>query len=78
LSVIIPPTVSIAFLRGLVDPANNWLATNSTIAYQATGIITTYTNITSGNTASYYLQDATAGINIFATFAAPSGRCRGM
>jgi hypothetical protein len=68
MSVILPPSVSIAFLRTLVDPANNWLATNSTIAYQATGIITTYTNITTGNTASYYLQDATAGINIFATF----------
>ena len=68
LSVIIPPSVSIAFLRQLVDPANNYQATNSKIAYQATGIITTYTNITTGNTASYYLQDGTAGINIFATF----------
>ncbi len=68
LSVILPPSVSIAFLRTLVDSANNWQSTNSKIAYQATGIITTYTNITTGNTASYYLQDATAGINIFATF----------
>src|ERR1017187_3115156 len=57
ISVIVPPSVSIAFLRSLVDPNNNWQATNSKIAYQATGI-----------TASYYLQDATAGINIFATF----------
>jgi len=62
------PIVTIAFLRTLVDPNNNYLATNSTQPYQATGIITTYTNITSGNTASYYLQDATAGIDIFATF----------
>ena len=68
ISVIVPPSVSIAFLRSLVDPNNNWQATNSKIAYQATGIITTSTNLTTGNTASYYLQDATAGINIFATF----------
>jgi hypothetical protein len=68
MSVIVPPSVSIAFLRTLVDPNNNWQATNSKIAYQVTGIVTTYTNLTTGNTASYYLQDATAGINIFATF----------
>jgi hypothetical protein len=68
MSVIVPPSVSIAFLRTLVDPNNNWQATNSKVAYQATGIITTSTNLTTGNTASYYLQDATAGINIFATF----------
>jgi hypothetical protein len=68
LSVINPPAVSIAFLRQLVDPNNNYQATNSTIAFSATGVITTHTNLTTGNTASYYLQDATAGINIFATF----------
>jgi hypothetical protein len=44
------------------------VVTNSTSLYSATGIITTYTNTTSGNTASYYLQDGTGGINIFATF----------
>ncbi|HEV2691516.1 MAG TPA: hypothetical protein VG347_01330 [Verrucomicrobiae bacterium] len=67
-SIIVPPTVTVAFLRTLVDPNNNYQATNSKIAYQVTGTITTATNITSGNTASYYLQDATAGIDIFATF----------
>jgi hypothetical protein len=67
-TVLNPPTVSIAFLRTLVDPNNNYQPTNSTLPYQVTGIVTTYTNLTSGNTASYYLQDATAGINIFATF----------
>lgn len=67
-SVINPPSVSIAFLRTLVDPNNNFTATNSIQPYQATGVITTYTNLTTGNTMSYYLQDATAGINIFATF----------
>jgi hypothetical protein len=68
LTVINPPHVSVAFLRSLVDPNNNYTATNSTQPYEVTGVITTYTNITTGNTSSYYLQDATAGINIFATF----------
>lgn len=68
LSAIPIPTVSIAFLRSLVDPVN-YLATNSTQVYQVTGIVTTLTNLTSGNTSSYYLQDGTAGINIFATLA---------
>ncbi|NOS72138.1 MAG: hypothetical protein HOP33_19705 [Verrucomicrobia bacterium] len=62
------PAVSIAFLRTLVDPVN-YLATNSTAVWQATGTVTTFTNLTSGNTSSYYLQDGTAGINIFATLA---------
>ena len=62
------PIVTIAFLRTLVDPNNNYQATKSTLPFQVTGTITTVTNITSGNTSSYYLQDATAGINIFATF----------
>ncbi len=64
-SVIIPPAVSIAFLRSLVD--TNYLATNSTTLYQATGTVTTFTNATTGNTASYYIQDGTAGVNIFVT-----------
>jgi hypothetical protein len=68
LSVINPPGVSIAFLRQLVDPNNNYQSTNSTQPYSITGVITTFTNLTSGNTTSYYLQDGTAGINIFATF----------
>lgn len=59
-----PP--SIAFLRTLVDPVN-YLATNSTLRWQATGTITTFTNLTTGDTSSYYLQDDTAGINIFVT-----------
>lgn len=69
LTVINPAHVSIAYLRTLVDPLT-YLATNTppTIPYEVTGTVTTYTNITTGDTASYYLQDATAGINIFATF----------
>ena len=59
--------VSIAFVRSLIDPVT-LQATNSTTPYSVTGIITTLTNITSGDTCSYYVQDGTAGINIFATF----------
>jgi hypothetical protein len=35
--------------------------------WRTTGLITTATNITSANTASYYLQDGTGGINLFVT-----------
>jgi hypothetical protein len=68
LTVLPAPVVTIAYLRTLVDPNNNYQTTNSTLPYQVTGTITTATNLTSGNTSSYYLQDGTAGINIFATF----------
>jgi hypothetical protein len=66
LSVTNPPAVSIAYLRTLVD--GNFIATNTTQLWQVTGAVTTFTNLTTGNTASYYIQDATAGINLFATF----------
>ena len=61
-----PPAVSIAYLRTLVDPVT-FLPTNSTSLWEATGTVSTFTNTTSGNTSSYYLQDSTAGINIFIT-----------
>jgi hypothetical protein len=70
-SVTAPPSVSIAYLRSLVSTNlnnGNLDATNSTSLYTVTGIVTTYTNLTTGDTASYYLQDSTAGINIFTTF----------
>jgi len=61
-----PPTVSIAFLRTLVDPVN-FIATNSSLRWTATGTVTTLTNLTTGDTSSYYLQDGTGGLNIFVT-----------
>ncbi|HTB86084.1 MAG TPA: hypothetical protein VK742_20730 [Candidatus Sulfotelmatobacter sp.] len=70
LTFLSPQSVSILYLRQLAasqDPVN-FVPTDNTTPYSITGVITTYTNITSGNTASYYLQDATAGVNIFATF----------
>jgi hypothetical protein len=68
LTVLNPAVVSIAYLRTLVDPLNGYQPTNNlTIPYQVTGIVTTFTNLTTGNTFSYFLQDGTAGIDIFAT-----------
>jgi hypothetical protein len=58
--------VLISYLRTLVDPVN-YVVTNSTTRWQVTGIVTTATNLTSGDTSSYYLWDGTAGINIFVT-----------
>jgi hypothetical protein len=65
LTVLNPSSVSIAYLRTLVDPTA-FTATPG-IPYQVTGTVTTFTNITTGTTASYYLQDGTGGINIFET-----------
>jgi len=68
LTVLNPQQVTIAYLRTLVDPGNGFAPTNNqTIPYQVTGTVTTFTNITTGNTSSYWLQDGTAGINIFVT-----------
>ena len=66
-SAIAVPCYTISYLRTLTDPVS-YQSTNTTLLYCATGVITTYTNITSGDTSSYYLQDGTGGINIFATF----------
>jgi hypothetical protein len=66
LTVTDAPVVSIGFLRTLVDP-KTFGSTNTSLMYRTTGLITTATNITSGNTASYYLQDSSGGINLFVT-----------
>ena len=58
---------SVAFIRSLIDPVT-LQANSTTTPYSVTGTITTYTNLTTGDTSSYYLQDGTGGINIFATF----------
>jgi len=66
-TVLNPQHVTIAYLRTLVDSA--YQPTNSTTPFEISGVVTAYTNLTSANTSGYFLQDATAGINIFATFA---------
>jgi hypothetical protein len=68
LAVATPPVVSIGYLRSLVDPST-FATTNQNLLYTTTGMITTYTNTTTGNTASYYIQDGTGGVNLFCTFA---------
>lgn len=65
-AAVAPPYVSIAYLRTLVDPST-YLATNSSLRWTASGTVTTFTNVTTGDTASYYLQDGTGGLNIFVT-----------
>ena len=68
LTVLDPPVVSVLYLRSLVDVNNGYVPTVPlTQPYQVTGTVTTFTNLTTGNTSSYYLQDGTAGINIFVT-----------
>ncbi|MEY2427701.1 MAG: hypothetical protein QOJ40_586, partial [Verrucomicrobiota bacterium] len=65
--VVNPPApVSIAYLRSLID-TTTFLPTDTASVFAINGVITTFTNITSGTTASYYIQDATAGINLFIT-----------
>jgi hypothetical protein len=59
-----PQPVTIAYLRGLED-TNTWAPKDTTSLFTITGVVTTATNVTSGNTSSYYIQDDTAGINLF-------------
>jgi hypothetical protein len=66
LTVNPPVPVNIAFLRNLLD-RTTYQPTNTSDVFSIRGVITTFTNITSLVTASYYIQDATAGINLFIT-----------
>ena len=62
------PTVNLGYLRSLTDSNSAYAPTVPlTWLWQVTGIITTLTNTTTGNTASYYLQDAFGGMNLFVT-----------
>ena len=70
LTVTAPIYTNIAYLRSLVPVADwslNGTSEVSPTLYTVQGVITTFTNLTSGNTASYYLQDSTGGINLFVT-----------
>ncbi|HWX21787.1 MAG TPA: CHRD domain-containing protein [Candidatus Binatia bacterium] len=66
ITVLPPQTRTIAFLRGLLN-TNTWTPTDTTTTFNITGVVTTVTNLTSGTTSSYYVQDSTAGINLFIT-----------
>jgi len=67
LTVTGPKSVNIGYLRSLLNPTT-YQPSDGTTLFNVTGVITTATNQTSGNTASYYLQDSTGGINLFVTF----------
>jgi len=61
---------TIAYLRALQNVSGaptSITVSDTTTLYTITGVVTTFTNLTSGNTSSYYLQDSTGGINIFIT-----------
>lgn len=59
-----PRPVTIAYLRSLLD-TSTMQPKDKTTLFNITGVIVSYTNTTTGNTASYYIQDDTAGINLF-------------
>lgn len=58
--------VSIGFLRGL-ENTNTWTPTDTTTLWSITGTVINPTSPTSSTTSSYYVQDATGGINLFIT-----------
>jgi hypothetical protein len=55
---------NIAYLRTLQD-TNTWLPTNTTALWQAEGVVTTHTNLTTAGNSSFYIHDGTAGIDVF-------------
>jgi hypothetical protein len=66
LTVTGPKSVTIGYLRSLINPETEE-PSDTTTFFTVTGVNTTATNLTSGDTASYYLQDSTGGINLFVT-----------
>ena len=64
LTAIAPPSVSVGYLRTLVDPVF-YLPTNTTALYTVTGIVTTHTNVTTAANSSFYMQDETGGICVY-------------
>ena len=65
LTVQSPPFVSILSLLQKQNPDTGTVLDTS--LYGVVGTITTYTNLTTANTSSYYIQDSTGGINLFIT-----------
>ena len=64
--------VSIAYIRSLEDTnagdTTLWQVTDTgSIFTISNAVVTMFTNVTSGTTASYYIQDATGGLDMFVT-----------
>jgi hypothetical protein len=66
LNVTGPQTTNIHYLRSLINPAT-FAVSDTTDLFTVQGVVTVATNLTSGSTSSYYLQDSTGGINLFIT-----------
>jgi hypothetical protein len=68
ITVTTPAPEPIAYIRTLVD-TNTWQPTNTYATHTIQGVITVYTNFLAENIAlaSYYIQDDTAGINLYVT-----------
>ncbi len=61
--VNLPTLMNISTLRSMVDPGT-YAPTNIAALVSAQGIVTTWTNMSTGG-ASFFMQDSTAGINVF-------------
>jgi len=70
LTVVSPPVVSIAALRGMVDPVT-YAPTNTTALFTTTGIVTTWTNMSTGG-CEFFIQDDSGGICVYWSGAALS------
>lgn len=64
LTVNPPSAVSIATLRSMVDPVT-FAPTNTTSLFTATGIVTTWADMTGVANTEFYMQDASGGIVVF-------------
>ena len=66
-AVRLPGAVTIAYIRSLEDPTT-WQITDTSSFYSiSNAVVTMFTNVTGGTTASYYIQDATGGLDMFVT-----------
>ncbi len=59
-----PPLVTIATLRGMVDPSS-FAPTNTTSLFTAQGIVTTWVDMTGVANTEFYMQDASGGICVY-------------
>jgi Immunoglobulin domain len=63
-TVIIPPVVTINYIRGLVDPVF-FLPTNTTLYYTVTGTVISKTNFTTAANDEFFITDGTGSICVF-------------
>ena len=71
LTVNAPPLLNVANLRATLDPTT-YAPTNTTSLFRVRGIVTTFTDMTASGSSSFYIQDASAGINVFWQYAPSS------